>query len=256
MKWIVRGFLVLITLAFLALAGATYMLVTFDPNDYKDRLVAAVTKATGRDFAIEGDIKATMFPVLGLDIAQIRMGNPDGFGGDDFLSVGKMQAGVKIAPLFEKRIELTKITLVEPSINVIKNADGKTNLEFPKAEKTAIAADEPGGAPMDFSIEQIEISNARAVYNDKAKGEMWTVHPLNMTVPGFKPGDSTQIKIDMAMSKGDGLAVTVKGGATMKAAPKDGTFTLSGAQADIGLQSPALSGPLTSGARNPATSAS
>lgn len=241
MKWIVRGFLLLITLAFIVLAAATYMLVTFDPNNYKTQIAEAVTESTGRPFAIEGDISATIFPVLGFTANNVRLGNPDGFGGGDFLTVGKLQAGVKVKPLFERKIELTKVTLVEPSINVIKLASGKSNADFPKAEAVEVeargASDVP---PMDLSVEEIEITSAKVIYDDRAKGQKWVIDPLNLNLPGFKPGDSTPVKIDMTMKRGDDMTVRVNANATMKAAPTDGTFTLSGAQADIGLKAPAL----------------
>ena len=241
MKWIVRAFLLLITLVFIVLAGATYMLVTFDPNNYKTQIAQAVSESTGRTFAIEGDISATVFPVLGFTANAVRLGNPDGFGGGDFLTVGKLQAGVKVEPLFQQKIELTKVTLVEPSINVIKLANGKSNADFPKGEEINVesgtATDMP---PMDLSVEEIEVTNAKVTYDDRAKGEKWAIDPLNLNLPGFKPGDNTPVKIDMTMKRGDDMAVRVNANATMKAAPKDGTFTLTGAQADITLKSPAL----------------
>lgn len=35
-----------------------------DPNDHKDRIVAEVKKATGRDLSIGGDIELSVFPDL------------------------------------------------------------------------------------------------------------------------------------------------------------------------------------------------
>lgn len=241
MKWIVRGFLLLITLVFLTLAGLTYLLVTFNPNDYKPQIAEAVTKATGRSFAINGEIKATVFPVLGFEAQGVRMGNPDGFGDDEFLSVGSIKAGVKVEPLLDNKIELTKIVLGEPSINVIKLKDGTSNLTFPaRADKTVAEGEAAAGAPaMDFSVEQIEITGARINYDDRAKGQQWIIAPANITLPGFKPGASTPVKVDVTMKQGD-QQIRITGGATMNAAGADQTFTLQGLQADIAVKSPAL----------------
>ena len=239
MKWIVRGFLLLVVLVFLAVAGATYMLATFNPNDYKTQIATAVTNATGRPFAINGDIKASLFPVLGFTAQQVVMGSPAGFNDAEFVKVGSMQAGVKVRPLLEKKIELTRITLVEPAINIVKLANGKTNMEFTRTGDATVKT--PGDTPdMDLSVEEIEISRARVLYTDKAKGESWTIDPLNLNLPGFKPGSSTPVKIDMTMKRGDDMAVRVNATATMNAALGDGVFTLSGAKADIDIKSVAL----------------
>ncbi|MBU0800133.1 MAG: AsmA family protein, partial [Alphaproteobacteria bacterium] len=245
MKWVVRGFLLVITLVFLMLAGATYMLVTFNPDDYKPQIAQAVTEATGRPFAINGEIKATLFPILGFTAEGVEMGNADGFGNDEFLKVGSIQAGVKVQPLFEKRIELTKITLMEPAINVIKLRNGKTNLEFKKNGDTKVETTDSTAPAMDLSVEEIEISKARVIYTDQEKGESWTIDPLNLTLPGFKPGTSTAIKIDMTMKRGDEMEVRIDAAAAMNAAPDAGTFTLSGVKADVNLKSPALARDMT-----------
>ena len=67
MKWVIRAVILTIVLGFVALAGAATLLATFDPNDYKDRIATEVKKATGRDLAFNGDIRASFFPVLGFD---------------------------------------------------------------------------------------------------------------------------------------------------------------------------------------------
>lgn len=243
MKWIVRGFLLLITLAFVVLAGATYMLVTFDPNKYKTQIAQAVTESTGRPFSIDGDISATIFPVLGFTANNVKLGNPAGFGDGDFLSVGKIQAGVKVEPLFQNRIELTKVTLMQPSINVIKLANGKSNTEFANGEEVKVETT-GDAAPMELSFAEIEITGAKVAYDDRVTGQKWAIDPMNLNLPGFKPGDSTPVKIDLTMKRDD-MTVTLKAGATMKAAPQDGTFTLTGLQADMDLKAPMLANTTT-----------
>src|SRR5690606_26507586 len=102
---------------------------------------------------IKGEIKASLFPILGFTAEQVEMGSPAGFGNENFLQVGKVQAGVKVRPLLEKKIDLTGITLDEPAINIVKLANGKTNMEFTRAGEAEVQT--PGDAPdMDLSIEE------------------------------------------------------------------------------------------------------
>ena len=44
----------------------------FDPNDYRDDIVAKVKETTGRDLAIEGEISLTFFPWIGADVGAVE----------------------------------------------------------------------------------------------------------------------------------------------------------------------------------------
>jgi AsmA protein len=58
-----KYFLIILGLFVLAVAGAlTAAVMTFDPNDYRERIGKIVHDKTGRDLKI-GDIKLTVFPV-------------------------------------------------------------------------------------------------------------------------------------------------------------------------------------------------
>lgn len=243
MKWIIKALAAVVVLLVLAVVAAGVMLAQFDPNDHKARIEAAVSQAAGRTLTITGPIKATYFPVLGFDIQGLTMDQPSGYGSGTFLSVKDAQAGVKVAPLFKKQVEITKVTLNEPAIHIIKQVNGNTNLGFPKREKTAES--HADGMAMDLSVEQIAINNASLTYEDKKTGQKWAADSVNVTLPGFKPGASTPIKVAMNIKGGDNMQVNVDASGTMKAAPAAGTFALTGMQARIGLSAPGLTKPVT-----------
>ena len=57
---------------------AVIVSMTFDPNDYKDDITAAVERATGRQLALEGDLSLALFPTIRIAvgsaaISQYRM---------------------------------------------------------------------------------------------------------------------------------------------------------------------------------------
>lgn len=238
MKWIVRGVLLIVVLGFVVVAGAGALLMTFNPNHHKEKITATVKEATGRDMAINGDISVMFFPVLGFKAAEVTLGNPAGFGEKEFLSVGEVQAGIKIMPLLDKKIELTKVSLNKPSITVIKSAAGKSNLDFKKsgndATTTATTSD---GTTMNFNIEGIEITNAAVTTIDHASGKTTKINPLNLSLPGFAPGQETSIAMDMVMQSGKPeTTMKIKANGKLKADPQGGTFSLSGLKADLGIQ--------------------
>jgi len=47
------------------------VLVFVDPNDYKDRITAAVNEATGRTLTLEGDLSLKVFPRIGIGLGAV-----------------------------------------------------------------------------------------------------------------------------------------------------------------------------------------
>ena len=51
----------------LVVAAAVAVPVFFDPNDYRDEVIAKVKSETGRDLQIDGEIGLTLFPWIGAE---------------------------------------------------------------------------------------------------------------------------------------------------------------------------------------------
>lgn len=226
MKWILRGIGAVFILAILAVLGVFIFLSTLNPNDYKDQIYTAVKSATGRDLKINGDIQATLFPVLGFTASGITMNGPDGFKDSTFLDINSIQAGVKIVPLLNSRVEFTTITLDTPKLNVIKLKDGTTNLTFTPLNKDASsttsqtkrsAPDKTASGPtMSLQFGQIKISNGSLTYTDTSTNQTTKIDPINLTLPGFIPGEETSFDINLtALTNGMTVTITTSGQATV-----------------------------------------
>ena len=75
-KWLLGLILVLVLLV---VAAAVVLPMVIDPNDYKPQIVAAARDKLGRDFAIEQDLKLSVFPWVGVETGGVRVGNAQGF---------------------------------------------------------------------------------------------------------------------------------------------------------------------------------
>src|SRR5262245_9899370 len=93
LAWVVGGVVALLIVA----AGAVMLLV--DPNDYKDRVAAAVEAKTGRKLTLSGDLKLSVFPWLALETGEAKLGNAAGFGPGPFVTLEGADVGVKLFPL-------------------------------------------------------------------------------------------------------------------------------------------------------------
>src|ERR1700692_3677195 len=70
----------------LIVVGLLAVWALVNPNDYKDRIAAAVKESTGRELVLKGDIKLSVFPWVALELGPASLGNPPGFGAEPFLA--------------------------------------------------------------------------------------------------------------------------------------------------------------------------
>jgi len=165
LKWI----LAIVGIVAVLLAVATIVLpMVIDPNNYKDQIAAAVSAKTGRNLTIGGEIKWSVFPSIGLELSDVSLGNPGGFGDQPMLDIGEAGITVKFLPLLKRQVEIGEVSMSDVSINLSRKADGETNWQdlggAGKGSTTATTGSDRGVES--FSISGIEITNARVTFDD------------------------------------------------------------------------------------------
>jgi hypothetical protein len=152
MKKLLRVFVVacvIVILLFVALL--VYVRVVFPPEKLRETVLTEMEKRTGREI-YAGDIRFRIFPRIGLELNDFRISNPDDFSEAHLLRLKRFFLIVQLMPLFERRIEVQRILLVEPEFFVEINEQGISNLQFPTEppEKEGTVSDEKAvrkGAP-------------------------------------------------------------------------------------------------------------
>ena len=97
-----------------------------DLNKYQDQYRPLIEEALNRKVSLK-DIRLTIFPRLGVRLAEFSILDDPNFSSAPFLSLTSLDLGVKLRPLLSKRVEVEEITLRNPSIKVIKNRKGILN---------------------------------------------------------------------------------------------------------------------------------
>jgi AsmA protein len=98
-----------------------------NPNQYKDRLAAAVKESTGRELHLSGDIKLSVFPWIALEFGPATLGNPEGFSEEPFLSFAHASVRVKLLPLLRERLQVARVDIDGLDVRLRKNAAGRGN---------------------------------------------------------------------------------------------------------------------------------
>ncbi len=189
------GTTILIGLLFgvLVLAAVMY----FDPNDHKDRIIAKVEEETGRQLKLEGDIKLSYYPWLGLEVSGVTLGNAEGFGDAPFIHADVVALRIKTMPLFKKQYELDTLKLHGLEINLAKNKAGVSNWDdlvdqekddLKKQEPIQLAAVILGG---------VDIKNTRFTWDDQSTGQTFRISEMNMSTGELIFGEPIDIKMDL-----------------------------------------------------------
>ena len=107
-----------------------------NPNDYKPLIVKLVQEKKQRTLNIEGDIKLKLFPQIGLDLGKTHLSEHK--SEQEFASLESVQLYVAWLPLLRKELVVHKVSLVGARANLIRNADGTTNIDdlLSKEEKS------------------------------------------------------------------------------------------------------------------------
>ncbi|MGB5245774.1 MAG: AsmA family protein [Woeseia sp.] len=177
----------------LLVVAAVALMLLFDPNDFRDRISAEVQKATGRELVIEGDLSASLFPWLAVEMGRARLGNAAGFGETPFVSFEAARLSVRLLPLLLKReVAIGTAQLDGLRLELAVNARGVSNWDD-LANGGEATADEKGdgsSGPADLDISGIEILNSYIHYNDAQAKSDYTLQNVTLNTGRIALGEA------------------------------------------------------------------
>ena len=175
----------------------------FDPNDYKDDIETAVRDATGREFAIEGDLGFTLFPWLALETGRVTLGNADGFGDEPFFQIDGASLSVKILPLlFGDELSIGTASLDSLRVNLAVDASGRSNWDDlierqELADEVQVEEDEGPSVSVEkdlaLDVANVAIRNAAFTYRDDQAGTAYRLEEMNLETGRITGGNPVPI---------------------------------------------------------------
>ncbi len=200
---VIGGIVVLIVVALTALVAL------FDPNDHKDEVQTQVAGATGRELQLTGPLSLSIFPWLGVQAENVRLANASGFTDPDMASLRKLDARLRLWPLFRGEIEIGRILIDGLVLNLERRADGSNNWEDLGSDKSA-ANKEPDSdsGPADLSrlrLAGVDITDARIQWRDA--GAVTVIEGLNLSTGPIAEGQPSELELDVGVSLADKTAV-------------------------------------------------
>lgn len=227
---LIKSFLVLLVgLAILGLAAVFVVPKIIDVQKYKTLVMEKVSEATGRKVSLGGDLRLSLFPWVGVSFSDLRLGNPEGYTGKDFIVVKSFEAHVKVMPLLSREVQVDSFILDGPEIFLERTKDGRANWEglgssSPKEKKSESATQ---GDAARVGLKSINVANftlrdGRLKFVDHQQGITKEVSGLTLQL--------TDVSLDRPISLAFSAAVEGKtvnvNGVVGPIGPKPGEGTL------------------------------
>ncbi len=172
---------VLIVLLILPVAIGVFLL-SFDANSFKSEIVQYVKAHTQRDLVLQGDIKVTFFPKLGLDSGKMLLRQRN--SAREFASVNNARLYIAWLPLLRKQLVFDHVEIDGARVNLTRFKDGSTNYDDLLIRDEVLS-------PMTFDIDGVRITNSSVNWQDDIKWQRVSLQDLQIetgrladTVPG------------------------------------------------------------------------
>ncbi len=157
-----RKILIGIVVLLVVLVAAAFFGPRFIPADpLKTKLSEQVRAATGRDLIVDGDLSFTLLPTPGVKVSGVRVSNIEGGQAADMLRLDSAQVVVALGPLISGTVEIERVVLVEPVLELEQLADGANNWTFSPPQPAAVAGsgDRSGAAAPDSSASSVQLND-------------------------------------------------------------------------------------------------
>jgi AsmA protein len=245
----VGGLIALLVLALLAV----WLFV--DPNNYKDRIAAAVKDSTGRSLSLPGKLKLSVFPWISLQTGEASLGNPAGFGDEPFLTLKRASLSVKLLPLLHKQLEVGRIEIDGLDLRLKQNAAGKGNWED-WGSKASTEPEKPTTAPT-VNLAGVAISNSRIAFENMVAGNVGvdigrvapgvaipvSIHMDLVSAPNARPMPlkaKFELAVDLDRQRYQMARLDLQGDVQPAGAPKPITWKFASPAADLNLAAQTL----------------
>src|SRR5579871_4348460 len=116
----------------MAVAAGLILLALFwlrpGASQLKSRIVSSISAGVGRPAEI-GSVHIRLLPQPGFDLENLVVYDDPAFGAEPILRASEVTAELRLMSLLRGRLEIARLDLTEPSLNLVHRASGGWNLE-------------------------------------------------------------------------------------------------------------------------------
>jgi AsmA protein len=159
-------------------------------NSFRPKIEASASDALGRKVAV-GNLSLSIL-TGSVTADNISIAEDPAFGSQPFVTAKSLNVGVEIMPLItSKELKVTEITLEQPQITLLKNAENKWNFSSLGGSSTKAASSPSSSGSSssgNLSVGKLSVTDGKLIVgkaNSSAKPHVYD--KVNITVSNFSP---------------------------------------------------------------------
>ncbi len=134
-----------------------------------------ITTLTGRDVSLSGSLRPQIYPNLGVRTGGFEVAGT--LGDAPVISGEALSISVGLWPLFSGNVDVQEIKLIDPVVNLVKDADGQVNWDDGDTEPTA----ETGDSELpEIVLNTLSIEGGTLNFKDATTGTDVKIEALNV----------------------------------------------------------------------------
>ena len=220
----------------------------------KERILHQVEQTLGREVEVE-EIGVTVWGGIGVRLAQFRIADDPDFSTEAFIRADDLQVNVALWPLLSQEIQVSRLILRRPQIQLIRDEHGRFNFASMAQTATTSAAQETPqetsqesdetASPLLLLVAFLDIQNGDVRYMDQQAGTDFRVTQLDLRAHDVSLEEPVRLELDAAvLSDQHNISLDVQAGPVgqelddVSTIPLDGSITIS--QLDVNTLQQAL----------------
>jgi uncharacterized protein involved in outer membrane biogenesis len=194
LRWMLWAFIALLLLVAAVFLYVTFVGVRVDASFLRGTLAQTFSDNLARKVRFEGPIEMEISATPRLRVGGLHIANPQGFGNEDFASLGEARLALDLWPLlFRKRLNIEELAGADVLIHLQRRADGSNNWTFQRQAQPAPRQQPRSGMRADqaialLDIQDISLEKLHMRYTGPGgKPHFFSLHALKARSPAGEP---------------------------------------------------------------------
>jgi uncharacterized protein involved in outer membrane biogenesis len=143
----------------LILAGVAIVPSFIDWNASKGMVRDKIAEATGYDVQIDGNLGFAVLPAPYFYVENVTISPPEGYQGDAFVSLDRLDVSVALLPLFTGTVSVDAVKLVNPLVTLETTKEGRFAALNPKLEAMLEPGAQDAAAPANNGFQSVSLNS-------------------------------------------------------------------------------------------------
>jgi uncharacterized protein involved in outer membrane biogenesis len=187
---------------FIIVIGLAVLNLNFFITKNKGYFLSQIEESIGRKISV-GEINAGFREGIGIRLKDFSIADDKSFSDSEFIRALDIQINVEFLPLLSKKINITKLILNKPVINIIENKNGKYNFASfgaeDKSENSGDAKSKNKAQKLPIFASSIIIKEGQINYVDEKNETEFQIQKINLGIKDLDFDKEVPVNLEAAI---------------------------------------------------------